>query len=377
MNPQSPLHRFLALGLAVGLLLAACSGDDDAADAKKGDDTPSETSEAEASAKVPGDEWAEVDPAEADLDAAPLDELATFLESKDSECMAVVKDGQLVAEQYWDGFTPDKDREVFSVTKSITSTLVGIAQDEGDLSVDEPASKYITEWQGTPSESVTIENLISNDSGRFWSQSNDYGTMIQQADKTTFAIGLTQQDPPGSTWVYNNSAIQTLEAVLERATGQPVDEFAQEHLFEPIGMTSEMAPDPSGNTLTFMGLQAGCTDLARFGYLFAQDGMWGDEQVVSSDWVEAATSPSQDLQSYGYLWWLNKGSDPAAQLRWPHAPEDAYTALGLFEQVILVLPDQDMVVVRAGPKPSSSTAGQGNLVDEMARLAMAADGATP
>jgi CubicO group peptidase (beta-lactamase class C family) len=376
MTPRSPLHRFLALGLAIGLVLAACSGADDASDASEGGAAESSSSETTVPA-VPGNEWTKIDPADADLDPAPLDELAAFLDSKDSQCMAVVKDGQLVAEQYWDGFTADTNREVFSVTKSITSTLVGIAQDQGLLDVDEPASKYLTEWQGTPSESITIANLISNDSGRFWTFDNDFVKLIQSADATTFAMGLSQQEPIGSKWVYNNSAIQTLEAVLERATDQPVGEFAKEHLFNPIGMTSEIKTDAAGNTLTYMGLQAGCTDLARFGYLFAQDGSWGGEEVVSSDFVETATAPSQDLAPYGYLWWLNRTSDPAAAPRWPHAPETAFAALGLLEQVVLVLPEQDMVVVRVGPAPANSTPGQGNLLDEMARLAMEADGSTP
>ena len=86
------------------------------------------------------------------------------------------------------------------------------------LDINEPASKYITEWQGTPSESVTIRDLLANASGRFWSLNSDYNELIRAPDKTAYAIGLAQQAPPETTWNYNNSAIQTLDAVIKRAT---------------------------------------------------------------------------------------------------------------------------------------------------------------
>lgn len=371
---RPPLRRAFALALAAALVLAACS-DDAGGDAKAAE---KEAASSTTAAPFPGAEWEEAEPADLGLDAEPLEALADSLEAKASDCMAVVKDGRLVAEEYWNGTEPDKNQEVFSVTKSVTSTLVGIAQDEGFLDIDEPASKYITEWQGTPSESVTIKNLIANDSGRFWSQPMDYGEMIRATDKTAFTIGLTQQEPPGTKWEYNNSAIQTLEAVLERATGQPVGDFAQERLFEPIGMTSEMGKDPAGNATTFSGLQTGCRDLARFGHLFLNKGTWAGDEVVSSDWVEEATKPSQELQPrYGYLWWLNtRGveSEDSDLRPWPSAAPTAYAALGLFEQIVMVLPEQNMVVVRLGAPPPGSVPGQGALADEIARLAIEADG---
>jgi CubicO group peptidase (beta-lactamase class C family) len=360
------------------LVLGACSDDGDG----DGEATAPDRKEAPPTTGPPPiREWEEADPADVGLDAAPLEALGDSLGAKASDCMTVIKDGKLVTERYWNGTEPDTDREVFSVTKSVTSTLVGIAQDEGLLDIDEPASKYLTEWQGTPSESVTIANLLSNDSGRFWSQSVDYEDMIAATDKTAFSIGLTQQEPPGTAWMYNNSAIQTLEAVLERATGQPVADFAEERLFDPIGMTAEMSKDPAGNTTTFMGMHAGCRDLARFGQLYLNEGSWQGEEVVSSDWVEEAVEPSQELRpAYGYLWWLNRGGTDGASpdLRpWPSAPPTAYAALGLFDQIVLVLPEQDMVVVRIGGPPPEAPIGQGALADEIARLALQADGSEP
>jgi len=189
---------------------------------------------------------------------------------------------------------------------------------------------------------------------------------VKAPDKTAFAIGLDQQYPPDTHWDYNNSAIQTLSRVLKVATGMEAAEYAQQKLLGPIGMAdSKMKKDSSGGTLTFMGLDSTCRDMARFGNLMLDGGSWGGTQVIPQAWVKESTSPSQQLNpGYGYLWWLNTKSDPAGaaqatggtaeagsgprQLA-PGVPEDAFFALGLGDQHIAVFPDSGVVAVRLGP----------------------------
>ncbi|MFZ1438227.1 MAG: serine hydrolase [Candidatus Microthrix subdominans] len=238
----------------------------------------------------------------------------------------------------------------------MTSTLVGIAQDQGYLSIDEPASTYLDEWVGTDSEDVTIGNLLSNDSGRYHDMATDYIELNGVEDRTAFAIDLGQQDEPGTEWIYNNAAIQTLEAVLERATGQPVQEFAQENLFGPIGMTSEFVVDAAGNPPTFMGVQAGCLDLARFGLMALAEGNWDGTQVVSRDWLTEATSPIEINAGYGHLWWLNadggwqhpRSDGIQDDVFWPELPLDAFAARGLGGQTVLIIPSEKLVITRIG-----------------------------
>jgi CubicO group peptidase (beta-lactamase class C family) len=342
-----------------------------------------------ASATVfPGAEWDTVDPAVAGMDAARLEAMAEQARSAGSNCLVVTRHGKLVKEWYWNGKSPDSTQEVFSATKSYASALVGIAQAEGKLDIDEPASKYITEWQGTPSEPVTIKNLLSNDSGRYYNAATDYVEMAVGApDKTAFAVGLTQQHPVGTHWDYNNSAIQTLSRVLEVATGQEAADYAEEKLLGPIGMAdSTMKKDSSGGTLTFMGLDSTCRDMARFGHLFLQEGSWSGTQVVPSDYVDESTSPSQSLNpSYGYLWWLNTKGRGAAQATGagagdgdqerqlaPGAPENAFFALGLGNQHIAVLPDSGVVAVRLGPvnTPGATQTFPPQVIAEMTQAAV-------
>jgi CubicO group peptidase (beta-lactamase class C family) len=401
-NPR-PGRTPLALSLAAALLLAACGGDDDASPTTGSPPptavtttaitapattvttaetattaeiaTTTTTTDAAASSvpdpapRYPGADWDRVDPATAGLDAAALDRLGAAAEAAGSTCTVVVRDGVVVDERYWQGATPETTRQAFSVTKSVTSLLVGIAQGQGHLSIGDAAAEYIPEWVGTPSADVTIQNLLSNDSGRHWDFSTDYREMaIAAADKTAFAIGLGQDAPPGTVWAYNNSAVQTLSAVLQAATGQSAKDYAQQEIFDPIGMAhTTMGTDRAGNTTTFAGMESTCLDLARLGYLMLQGGSWNGQQIVPADYAAQATQSSTDLNAaYGFLWWLNQqgpivspliatdateGPTVADSQLLPGAPTDIFWALGFQQQMVAVIPSEGIVAVRMGPKP--------------------------
>ena len=339
------LARWIIPWSVIGFL--ACG--DDASDANRAADYI-----------YPEPDWAIETPEAHDLDSTLLEAAADFAGEHASDCLVITRDGVIVGEWYWNGWDETSEENVFSVSKSITSALVGIAQDKGALAIREGASNYITEWIGTDSEDVTIRNLISNDSGRQWNYITDYVQMVFLAyDKSAFAIGLGQQHDPGTVWAYNNSAIQTLERVLNRATGTDVAEYAEQVLFEPLGMVSSYDVDAAGNPMTFSGVSCSCRNLARFGYLYLRGGRWSQgQQIVSEDWVEESIQPSTPLNSaYGYMWWLNReghwlssafdlqGSDGIPM---PSLPERVYRASGFLNQIIFVDPGTDIVFTRIG-----------------------------
>lgn len=317
---------------------------------------------------VPGDQWQVVPPAQVGLDAAALEGIAATAQQGKSNCLVVVRHGKIAGEWYFNGTGPDSAQHVFSATKSVASTLVGIAQDDGDLRIRDSASRWITEWRGTPAAAVTVRDLLSNDSGREWSATLDYGDLIRASDRTAFGIGLAQSQAPGRVWAYNNAAIQTLERVLKTATGEDVSTYAQQRLFAPLGMTrTTMTRDGAGNPQLFFGVQSTCRDMARFGLLMLEQGRWGDRRVVSSNWVKQATGVSSTRMnaSSGYLWWLNKygvrtgpltpmtlqqAMDPATPRSRlvPEAPARTFWAIGLGNQIVQVDPGTDTVVVRLG-----------------------------
>jgi CubicO group peptidase (beta-lactamase class C family) len=370
--------RWFAIASAVtlaGIMIAAGAF---AAGTRSIRSNASATSVAGATATVPGATWETVTPAEAGLDAGVLDEIAAQAQAGRSNCLVVVRDGKLAGEWYFNGAGETTTQNIYSVSKSIASTLVGIAQDAGFLTIEQSASTWITGWKGTPSEAVTVRNVLSNDSGREWSRSIDYVQLLRAPDRTAFAISLSQGDPPGTVWAYNNSAIQTLQPILQNATGQDVVTFARERLFDPLGMThTAMTTDRAGHAQMFEGVRSTCRDLARFGLLMLNHGQWDDTRVVSSEWVAAATGrPSTELvANYGYLWWLNHegilaspaaatnlqdaGSDARKGRIVPGAPDDMYWALGFGNQIVQIDPASNTVVVRLGTpgQPDEPTFG--------------------
>ena len=282
-------------------------------------------------------------------------------------CFAVVKDGRL-AHSKGQGST----RPAYSITKSVTAILVGIAADEGKLSLDDKASKYIPQWQGSSANDVTIRDLLANTSGRHWDYNTDYSQMVRRApDKTAFAIGLGQDAKPGEKWDYNNSAVQTLEAVVQKATGEDVAAYAKKRLLDPLGMRdTSWAHDNAGNTTTYSGIDSSCLDLARIGYLMMRGGAWNGTQLVSDSFVAKATNESSSTlnAAYGLLWWVNKPGrivtiDRAAGFpsdKPPYdgrlaksAPDDTFWALGYGNEYVMVIPSEGIVAVRMGARPDT------------------------
>ena len=332
---------------------------------------------------TPGAAWQKVAPASVGLDAAKLGQVAAQARKGRSNCLVVVRDGKLAGEWYFRGTGPNTEQDVFSATKSVASTLVGIAQDDGDLRIGASASRWIPQWRGGKARAVTVRDLLSMDSGREWSPLTDYVRLLAAPDRTAFAIGLGQAAAPGTVWAYNNSAVQTLDRVLARATGQDVTAFAERRLLKPLGMThSALATDDAGNAQLFEGMRSTCRDMARFGVLMLNHGRWGGRQIVSAGWVAQATGPSSTKLNagYGYLWWLNhegvipsvtaatslqavENAKPSEKGRLvPGAPDSMYWALGLGNQVVQIDPGTKTVVVRLGtavPIPIPPTFGPG------------------
>ena len=337
---------------------------DTGADTSTGTSTDTGTDTGDEDPPYPDPDWPTGAPEDHGLSSAGLDDLAEVAAGFDSNCLLVIHEGALVGEWYWNGYDVDtRQANVFSVTKSVMSAVVGIAQDQDLLSVDDFAAEYIDEWAGTESDAITIRDLLSNDSGREWSFTTDYLQMTSASDQTQFSVDLGQDWVPNVWWEYNNSAIQTLERVLEVATGEDVGAYALANLLTPIGADVLIGHDGAGNVQTYQGISASCDDLARLGYLFLREGTWaGGVQVVPASWVAESTVPSQNLNTaYGYLWWLNAPGHyvlPSAPTRveadgqlLDTAPDELFAAVGALGQLILVDPVGGYVIVRLGDAP--------------------------
>jgi CubicO group peptidase (beta-lactamase class C family) len=221
---------------------------------------------------------------------------------------------------------------------------------------------------GTDSEAVTIRQILAHTSGR--TSTNSIGNaelhdrLIRSENPGQMAIGLEQVHEPGTVWSQNLPAIELLNPILTAATGQDPADYAQEKLLGPIGAThTKFNKTNTGVTWMHSFLETTCEDAARFGYLILRKGNWNGTQIVSEEWVEEATSPSQEFNpGWGFLWWLNQpGSlvsidnvltpdydEPSDLKLVPDAPDSMYWGLGFQGRLIQIDPATDTVVVRLG-----------------------------
>ena len=275
--------------------------------------------------------------------------LAAEVGAQSASCMVVQEGKTIVGEWYWGGRTPQTLSEGFSTMKSVTATLVGIAQTQKKLNIDQKASDFIKEWKGTASESITIRQLLSMTSGR-----REVFNGNPLADNELLAINIGQETTPGTDWRYTNTTLQVLETVLERAVGGSVKSFAKKNLLTPLGMKSKFSEDGGSNMFMFAFWDTSCRDLAKLVQLYLQNGKWNNKQILSAEFVnDARTSSSALNQNYGLLWWLNregttKSTSATSQTRigprYQNTPLDMFEAVGACGQSAMGFPTQNLII---------------------------------
>ncbi|MCC5950939.1 MAG: serine hydrolase [Acidimicrobiia bacterium] len=271
-----------------------------------------------------------------------------FVPTRNTQGVVVVRHGDIVAEWYAEDRDQDSWATSWSIAKSFASALVGIAIDEGLIAgVDVPMTDYYPEWEGTTRETMTLRHVLTMSSGLDWSESYNPSTaatsniirmVAQELDQLAYVRSIEADATPGTRFRYSSGDSMLLSGVIEQATGMPAHEYAQDKLFDPLGIDQiEQWRDAVGNTLTYCCVDTTTRGFARFGQLYLQDGRWGDEQVVPSSWVAASVTPSATSAGYGYQWWLNSvGGIPY------------FSARGHDGQFVYVVPSLDLVVARNG-----------------------------
>ncbi len=345
-------YRRIAGAVLTGAVLAACSGTDSGGDG--GDGGVDQQGGSAPQQEVPGAEWLVEDPADHGMDAARLDDARdyAFAAGMNTQGVVVVRDGVIVAEWYADGSDQDSWTASWSVAKSFTSALVGIAIEQGKIpGVDEPMTTYFPEWAGTPREEMTVRDVLQMSSGLDWVEDYDPSALdgsdiiqivLNHPDQLAYAAARPTLAEPGTRWSYSSGDTLLLSEVIAQATGMPAHEYAAAELFEPLDVEqAEWWRDAAGHTLTYCCLDTTSRGFARFGLLYLRDGEWGSERVVPRSWVEDSleVAPASPEGEYGYQWWLGDVDG---------VPADMFSARGHDGQYIYVIPSLDLVVVRNG-----------------------------
>ena len=298
--------------------------------------------------------WEKTTPEELGWCTDKIVPLYNFLEQKESKAFIVLKDGKIVLEKYFDSFTQDSLWYWASAGKTLTGMLVGIAQQEGLLDINEKSSKYLQEgWTSLPKEKedfITIKNQLTMTSGLNDSVDPD----------CTLDTCLIYEADAGTRWAYHNAPYTLLDKVIEAASGKTYNSYFSQSIKNKIGMNGTWLKIDYNNVYF-----SNARSMARYGILLQNRGIWNGNAVLNDTaYFNQMTNSSQNInQSYGYLTWLNGKASfmlPQSQIVFggklmKDAPDDLYAAMGKNGQIINVVPSKGIIVVRMGNPPNGSS----------------------
>ena len=298
--------------------------------------------------------WETTDPATLEWCPERINNLYTFLEQENTKGFIILKDGKIVLEQYFGTFTSQSLWYWASAGKTITSFLVGKAQEENLLNINDRTSIYLGEgWTNctlAKENNITIKNQLTMTSGL------DDGVIN---DDCTDPICLEYIADAGTRWAYHNAPYTLLDDVLQSATTVNLNTYTQLKLKNPTGMTGGWTTIDYNNVY-FSTVRS----MARFGLLIQGNGVWNGNQLINPNYYSEMVNTSQNLnKSYGYLWWLNGKPNymlPTTQLIFPgsyaaDAPSDMIAGLGRDGQIVSISQSSGLVFIRMGEAPSSTS----------------------
>lgn len=250
--------------------------------------------------------------------------------------------GKIAAQGWWNPFQPESPHMLFSLSKSFTSTAIGIAQAEGLLNINDKVTSFFPDKiPDTPSinlNSMRVRDLLTMNTGH-----NEDATGKMTQDTISWIKGffsLPVEHKPGTHFIYNSAATYMLSAIIQKVTGKKLIDYLTPRLFEPLGIKNpSWENSPEGINLGGWGLKVRTKDIASLGQLYLQKGLWQGKQIIPTDWVEDATkkqtsngsNPESDWeQGYGYQFWLCRYG--------------LYRGDGAFGQYCIVFPGQDAVL---------------------------------
>jgi CubicO group peptidase (beta-lactamase class C family) len=314
--------------------------------------------------------WSELDRGQGPVTPLPPGEpvpipsaVQDWIEARDVTSLLVLKDGQVVVEEYYQATLPGDRRIGWSIAKSFLSALFGIAVNDGKIpDLDAPVTDYVASLKGTAYDAASIRNVLQMSSGITFDEDyldrdsdiNRMGRVLALGGTMDgFAAGLTQTTrPPGEVWEYTSIDTHVLAMVLRAATGRSLTEEMQEKLIAPMGL--EASPyyltDGEGVAFALGGLNLTTRDFARMGLMYAQNGRLGERQIVPAAWVAESTVPSAPTApgeiGYGYQWWIPVGAAPGQ-----------FMARGIYGQYVYIDRPAGVVIVTTAADRNFRDAG--------------------
>lgn len=282
--------------------------------------------------------------------------------------LLISQDGELVFEQYYNGRGSSQPANMKSASKSVISALVGIAIERGDIEgLDQTVAGHFPQRMADAparKRSITIENLLTMQSGLETTSNRNYGRWVASEDWVGFALDQPMVSEPGTEMIYSTGSTHLLSAIIERASGMSTRRFAEQYLAAPLDINlAYWSQDPQGIHFGGNNLEMTPRDMLAFGRLYLNDGRYNGERILPREWIEQSFRPHADSprgqgRHYGYGWWLRELAGMQIPMAW-----------GYGGQFIFVIKPLDMVVVatsdsRPGTGRFSHLRGLYDLVEE-------------
>ncbi|MHA1556559.1 MAG: serine hydrolase domain-containing protein, partial [Candidatus Heimdallarchaeota archaeon] len=256
------------------------------------------------------------------------------------DSILLIRNGYLVFERYFQEFTETTIHQLFSVTKSIMSCLTGVAVEENLLTLDQTLVSFfpdrVIDYLDSAKENITVEHLLTMSSGLDWVEAIQDPLCFGSEDPIQYVLDRPMDATPGEIFNYNSGAAHLLSAILTNVTEQTTLDYAQEKLLDHLGIENiNWAKDSQGIYFGGHGISLNSRDMAKFGFLYLNNGTWETEQIISENWIINSRNRynyTVEGNDYGYLWWL-------------YPQYDSYTAQGFLGQIIHVFPKYDLIVV--------------------------------
>lgn len=296
-----------------------------------------------------------VNPEQVGLTAKSVTEAIEYADARGAQSVRIYRNDCLVGTSANDELTGWSKMPAWSMTKGVVSMIAGRAYTLGKLDLDASIGKYLN-GLNEEQQKITVRNLLTQSSGMRFAWANDLND-ASQFDSVKRLFERPFEAEPGTEFIYAQTTVTAVVAVVEAAAGEDFQSFAAREVFEPIGITADQwtwARDGGGRTQGFAFLDMTPKAFARLGSLLANDGNWDGTRIISSDYITQGATGSTTNTNYGFLWRTNlvpEGVEPTIDTirdSIPAATPRTYWLSGLFNQNVFVLPELDIVVVRMG-----------------------------
>jgi CubicO group peptidase (beta-lactamase class C family) len=306
------------------------------------------------------DQIPESDPASVGLDPERTQAAVAYASARGALSVRIYRHGCLVARSGLDPTNEWSPMATWSMTKGVLSLIVGRAVTLGLLDVDDAIGEHLDGLDAAHG-AITVRQLLNQTSGLRFAWANDLNAAAT-LDSAALVLTRPFEAEPGTRFIYAQTTLTALVAVVEAAVGEDLQSFAQRELFGPVGIVEgdwSWQRDVAGRSHGFAFLDMAPRAVGRLGLLMVGEGMWGDARVLDAEYIRQGASGTEQNPAYGFLWWTNEGErhrtsgyidDDWLERRWvPAAPADTFGMSGMFNQNVYVIPSLDMVVVRMGP----------------------------